>query len=82
MEIKRKCENCKSEKLEYKEEMTVRHWTWWQWVIGWVCAIAFFPLGAAFVGIPLIIYLIYCMVKKKQMILSYTCQECGFTKKL
>jgi hypothetical protein len=82
MEVKRKCKKCKSTDLTYEEKWEVRHWAWWQWVIGWTVAILTFPLGVGFIGIPLIIYLIYCMFKKKKKSFTYTCGECGYEGKL
>lgn len=82
MEIKRKCTKCKSTNLTYTEEWEIRHWTWWQWAIGWAAVPAMFLLGLPVMGIPWLIYMIYCSVKKKKMIHKYVCQDCGYTKKV
>lgn len=82
MELKRKCQKCKSQNLTYSEEWDIRHWKWWQWVIGWGAAVALIPLGLGIIDIALVPYLIYCMVVRKRKYYLYTCQECGFSHKV
>ncbi len=81
MEVKRKCDKCKSTNLTYDETWEVRHWAWWQILIAVVTTpiiIIYLPI----IGIPLLIYLIYVAIKKKKRIYTYICQDCGFTKQI
>ena len=79
MELKRRCSKCGSQDLAYTEKMEVRNWKWWQWVIGWTSAILLLPV-MAIISIPLIIYLIYCIINRKKIIYGYICNDCGFTR--
>lgn len=81
MKLDRRCSKCRSTALHYSEQMEVRYWAWWQWVIGWV-ATAIILIAAFPFGLILLIFMIYSALKKKRSVYSYTCQNCGNVSKL
>jgi len=81
VKLSRKCKQCKSTALAYSENIEIRYWAWWQWVIGWVATIIFLIFAFPF-GLILLIFMIFSVCKKKRKIYTYTCQECGYTQKV
>ena len=81
MKLDRKCKRCKSTALTYSENIEVRYWAWWQWVIGWASTITFL-IGALPFGLILLAYMIYSVCKKKRKVYTYTCQSCGHVQKV
>ena len=77
----RKCKNCKSINLDYKEDFIIRYTAWWQWLAGWIGSIVatiFMPI----IGIPAIIALIVSMFRRKKKVYTYTCRDCGYVKEI
>ena len=81
MKLDRKCGKCKSADLHYSEQLEIRYWAWWQWVIGWL-ATAIFLVAVFPFGLILLIFMIYSMCKKKRKVYSYICQGCGYVSKV
>lgn len=81
MKLNRKCANCKSTDLLYSEQIEVRYWAWWQWLIGWlgttIFLVAVFPFG-----LILLIFMIYSVFKKKRKVYTYKCQSCEYVSKV